>query len=146
MKRSQRLQPVAEMASNRQQEAARVLTRHETLLNEELQRLEELKSYRDEYVDRLQHSSQNMVGLDVREYRLFLQRLGEAIDLQVVQVEQMRRRVEESRLHWAQQRAQEQVVGKVIDRMAAEERAQLERREQASMDELSQRFRSRFGD
>lgn len=146
MKRSQRLQPVAEMASNRQQEAARVLTRNETLLNEELQRLEELRSYREEYVDRLQHSSQSMVGLGVREYRLFLQRLGEAIDLQAVQVEQMRRRVEESRLQWAQQRAQEQVVGKVIDRMAAEERAQLERREQAGMDELSQRFRSRLGD
>lgn len=141
MKRSRRMQPVADLASNRQQEAARVLARNEALLGEEMQRLEELRGYRDEYADRLLRSQQGMVGLDVREYRLFLQRLGEAIDAQSGQVEQMRKRVEESRMQWTQQRAREQVVGKVIDRMESEEREHSARREQASLDELAQRYR-----
>lgn len=141
MTRSERMKPVAQVAESRQQEAARRMGERQRMLQEQLRRLEELRAYRDEYAARFEDVSIAMQGLQVREYRLFLYRLGEALDEQQRNVERARLALEQSQTDWTQTRVKRDAVERVIDRFQAEEDREEARREQAENDAFGQRFR-----
>jgi flagellar FliJ protein len=141
MTRSKRMQPVATVAHNRQQNAARIMGERQRSLDDQQQRLQELNNYRDEYARRFEGGAESMAGINMRDYRLFLSRLNEAIEEQARRVEQARAALEQSRGQWTTTRVHSDAVNKVVERMQADERRAEDRREQKENDEFSQRPR-----
>lgn len=141
MTRSKRMQPVAHVARNRQQNAARQMGERQRELDDQLSRLDELNNYRSEYARRFEAGAEPMTGIDVRDYRLFLARLNQAIEEQARRVEQARVELERSRGQWTASRVHSDAISKVMDRFEEDERREEARREQARNDEFSQRPR-----
>jgi len=140
MKRSKRMQPIVELADNREREAARQVgaARHE--LGEREQRLQELIDYRDEYAQRFDQAG--AVGLDTAtllSYRQFLSQLHEAIEYQRKVVADGERLVEQRIEEWKQVRTRLEALGKVVERLHREEADAVERQEQKETDEFGQR-------
>ncbi|MFW5453659.1 flagellar export protein FliJ [Thioalkalivibrio sulfidiphilus] len=146
MTRSKRMQPVANVVHNRQQNAARVMGERQRALDDQQQRLQELNNYRDEYARRFEDGGESMAGINMRDYRLFLSRLNEAIEEQARRVEQARAALEQSRGQWTATRVHSDAVNKVVERMQADERRDEDRREQKENDEFGQRPRGNSQD
>lgn len=140
MTRSERMKPVARVAESRQQDAARRVGERQRALQEQLRRLDELQGYRDEYAARFEQASAPMHGLQVREYRLFLQRLGQALEEQLRNVERARLALEQSQADWTQTRVKRDAVDRVIGRFRTQEDRDEARLEQAENDAFGQRF------
>jgi len=138
MTRSKRMQPVARVAESRQQNAARNLGERQRALEEQLRRLEQLTEYRGDYASRFEDGAE-WIGMNVRDYRLFLSRLNEAIEEQAARVERARAELEQSRGHWTECRVHQDAVGKAMERFEEEERLEERRRDQAENDEFGQR-------
>lgn len=140
MTRSKRMQPVQRVAQGRERDAMHKLGQSQQYLDSQLARLEELRSYREQYSRDFTASGES--GLDVtrlREFRAFLGRLGEAIRQQEALIERYRSQHEKNRQQWIETRSHSQAIDKVVDRYREQERQQQERREQREQDERSQR-------
>jgi flagellar FliJ protein len=130
------MQSVAEIAKNRERDAARVLGQKRQHLEQQRQRLDELVSYREEYARRFQ--SQGGVGLDARrlhEYRAFLQKLNLAI---VQQRDRINHVVGECNIYqesWMNSRVHSKAMDKVVDRCRHDEIKKREQQEQKELDE-----------
>jgi flagellar protein FliJ len=74
---------------------------------------------------------ESMTGMNVRDYRLFLSRLNQAIEEQARRVEQARRELELSRGNWTASPVHSDAIHKVMDRFEKDEQRQEARREQA---------------
>src|SRR5690606_27168216 len=122
MTRSKRMQPVADVARNRQQNAARRLGDCQRDLEAQITRLDELNSYRSEYARRFEQGAEAMTGMNIRDYRLFLSRLNQAIEEQARRVEQARQEVERSRGQWTASRIHSDAIDKVMGRLESDER------------------------
>ncbi len=134
------MQPAADVAHKRQQNAVRLLAEHQQQLSVRMQRLGELQAYRDEYASQFGAATQPMLGMNVREYRLFLDRLNQAIEEQQHHVQQARQLLEKTQEHWMQCRVHSDAIAKAIGRLEVEQRQQQAHREQAETDEFGQRF------
>jgi len=143
MTRSERMKPVARVAESRQQQAARRLGERQRALDEQRRRLAELETYRDEYAARFERGETGMQGLQVREYRLFLDRLATAVEQQRRNVESAQAALEQSRGEWTRTRVHQDAVDKVMGRFRAEEDHEQARLEQAENDDFGQRSRQR---
>ncbi|MCG5514207.1 flagellar export protein FliJ [Ectothiorhodospira shaposhnikovii] len=142
MNRSKRMEPVVQVADNRQQLAAQRLGQSQQALEERVARLEELSSYRDEYAQRFEsQSGVGMTGMSVRDYRLFLHRLNEAIEQQARLVAAARRELEMSRGRWVEARGKTEALNRVVEQFQHEERRAQDRREQAEQDDRNGRRR-----
>ena len=141
MNRVKRMQPAADVAENRQKNAARLMGERQQQLALRLQRLGELQGYRDEYAAQFAVTPEVMTGLHIREYRLFLDRLNQAVEEQQHHVQQARELLEKSRKDWTRCRTHSDAIHKVIERLIAEEQGVQIRREQAENDEFGQRSR-----
>lgn len=137
------MQPVAHVADSRQQDAARQMGERQRVLEEQIRRQQELDAYREEYARRFEDGAEGMMGLHVREYRLFLARLNQAAEEQARNVERAQQALERSQGDWTRCRIHSDAVHKVIDRMQVEERDEDVRREQSENDEFGQRPRRR---
>lgn len=145
MNRSKRMEPVARMADNRQQNAARQLGDWQKALEERQARLDELSSYRDEYAERFEsHTAMPLTGVSVRDYRLFLSRLNEAIEQQMRLVAVARAELDRSRGQWVEARGRNQAINRLVERFEADERRDMDRREQAEQDDRNNRGKPRF--
>jgi len=142
MKKSSRLQPVVQVAENREQMAAQALGNAQLGLAASEQRLNELKRYREEYVRRFHDAGAIGMGANkLEDFRKFLANLSQAIDQQVRVVAQAARGVEDKRRHWLSSRSKTQILDTVVSRYQAEEQRQADRKEQRELDELvQQRF------
>jgi flagellar FliJ protein len=139
VKRSKRLRPIAEFAQSRERDAAVVLARYQRVRDEREQRLKELQDYRREYIRRFQQAGSQ--GIDVGQlqgYRVFIDRLEEAVQQQEKLVAAARHDYEERRRQWFSLRGRAQALDKVVARHRDEERRDEDRREQGESDERSQ--------
>ena len=81
--------------------------------------------------------------MNIRDYRLFLSRLNQAIEEQARRVEQARQEVERSRGQWTASRIHSDAIDKVMGRLESDERRREAKRDQAREDEFGQRHRPR---
>ncbi len=140
MKRSQRLEPVVRVAENREQQAARSLGDSQSALNQAQQRLNELKNYREEYIQRFHTTGAvGMSAMQMGDYRLFLSNLSRAIEQQAGLVEQAAAVVEQQRQQWFTRRGKVKMLGNVVARFQTEEQRVVDRKEQLEQDERAQR-------
>ena len=101
--------------------------------------LEQLQSYRDEY---LRNSSQSAAAIDavkLQNYRSFLDRLGEALRQQLNALEIARAEYERRRALWSEKRIEAESLGRAVDRFRKEEQHVADRREQREGDDAALR-------
>ncbi len=136
MKRSKRMQSVANIAKNKERDAARMLGQKRQQLEQQRQRLDELVSYREEYARKFE--SQGVNGLDARrlhEYRVFLQKLNQAIVQQRDRINQVHGECTIYQESWLSTRVHSKAMDKVVDRCRVDENKIMERQEQKELDE-----------
>ena len=142
MTRSKRMQPVQRLAHNREQEAVQKLGRSQQYLDAQKTKLEELRAYREQYARDFAASGGAGFGATrMQDYRLFLNRLGEAIRQQEALMAQFQSQHEQNRRHWIESRSHSQAIDKVVDGYRRQENRKQERREQQEQDEHAQRKR-----
>jgi len=139
-KRSRRLQPVARLAGDKEQRAARKLGEIRQNLQQHQQQLQELESYRAEYMEQLQVAARNGIkATQLRHYQSFVSKLSEAIEQQLKVVQVAERDVETARDNWLQTRNRVKIVDSVISNCQAEELQGELRSEQKETDERALR-------
>lgn len=144
-KRSQRLEPVVKLAENEEQQAALALGDAQSSLAQAEERLEELRSYREEYINRFHaNGAVGMSAVQMGDYRLFLSNLSRAIEQQTELVEQAAAVVEQQRQQWFSQRGKVKVLDNVVSRYQADEQRVLEKKEQREQDEHAQHMPKSF--
>ncbi len=114
MTRADTLRPVAQLADDREQRAARALTAAQSTLDTQLAKLTELERYRQSYIDALEGEVSRGIG-GIRETRLFIVRLQQAISQQQSVVSRARASLEATRAHWLAQRQHAQALSRVMD-------------------------------
>lgn len=133
---SKRFKPVQRVAKSREDSAARELGNTQRQMREQETKLEELKNYHHEYLDRFTEASSNgMSSSQLQEYRAFMSKLETAIDAQEKVVHASHLACSSSKDVWKQKRVRTQALGKVVDRMQTAELKETESREQKESDE-----------
>jgi len=138
-KRSGRLQPVARLAEDKEQRASRKLGESRQNLQQHQRQLQELESYREEYLRQLQDSSRSGIkATQLRHYQAFVSKLSEAIEQQEKVAIAAEQDVELAQNNWFQTRHRMKMVGSVISGCQTEELQSELRSEQKETDEFAQ--------
>ena len=140
MKRSKRLEPVAEMAVEEERECAGRVATIQQRLDEANKRSAELKRYVVEYQSMFQQRAAagiDMAGL--RDYQTFLARLNEAVGQQDAVVGQIESDCARARVQWLEAAARKSAVNKVIENARLEDQKMEDRLLQKDTDERAQR-------
>lgn len=140
MSPSKRLKPVQRFAASKEQKAARIMGQAKKSLQQEEAKLEQLKQYHQEYLERFRKmAAEGMSSTQLQEYRAFLAKLDEAITQQqeVVTASSVNHR--STRTFWQQKHSRTQALNKAVDRFSEQERKRADRHEQKENDDLSQR-------
>ncbi len=132
-KRSRRMQPVQDIASAEEQDLARALADAERTLETQLGRLRELKQHREDYAARSRQPG-SLGGSQWRDYRVFLDRLNQAIVAQERIVAGWRTRCDGLRGQWREKRRRVESLDRIVERYRRSERIEDERREQRRLD------------
>jgi len=136
MSRSKRLQPLAQIADQKQQDAARLLKQSREELGRYEARLVELRSYRQEYVSRFQQAGNGGMGAgQMKDYLVFLGKLDEAVRQLDALILDTRLQCDSKKTDWMASRARFRALDEVITRHLKEERRDELRREQRQADE-----------
>lgn len=147
MTRSERMKPVREVVGATERREAKQLAASEEKLAASERKLEELRQYEGDYRKGFNaRASAGMGGQGLRDYQLFLARLAEAIRQQDKIVSAARAERDAQQEHWRVAAKQHKAIEHVVGNWQAEERRQVERREQRDSDERAQRKSSRRTD
>ena len=136
MKRSQKLNPIVELAAKATQDALIKVGEANVLWTKDKQQEEELHHYKVEYLARLRQSYNVLMSAQkVLELRGFLVQLDHAISAQQQQVSISLKSLQYQQQLWQQVRKKEQAMNKLVSRYQHEE-MQLElKQEQQDSDE-----------
>lgn len=135
MNRSSKLEPIAKINKQQERNAGRLHGESIRQAEQQQQQLEELINYRNHYSKAFQAASE--VGLSVvqmQEYKLFINRLDDAIMQQKQQVHHGKSRCENSQKEWMQKRNKCQMIDKVIESRQQVEHQEMKEREQRELE------------
>ena len=140
MRSSKRMQPVAQNARKRADEAARHVAECQRQLEDRQAKLDELLGYRDDYAHGLQEKGRGGLGaVQVNDYNLFMVRLNKAIEQQLIVLENTRRDLEASKQKWLDKQQRARALDTVVARYERHEQHLQSRREQQENDEYTRR-------
>ena len=139
MMKSKRFEPIREIASTSAKDLSRAMGEAARKVADLERQLEQLKSYRDEYV-RNSQSSGATDAVKLQNYRSFLDRLGEAMRQHATALEKARAEYEKRREQWSEKRIEAERLSLVVDRFRKEEQHAADRREQREGDEAALRL------
>ena len=136
MRRSKKLQPVANLAKLNERSAAKL---HGSVLRE-LQKqetqLDELINYRNQYLIAFKTASEaGLSAIQMQDYRIFLQRLDDAIQQQQQNVKNGRQNTKSSQAKWTDTRNRSDMINKVVENRQQLENQQVEKREQRELED-----------
>lgn len=136
MKKSQRFSTLAELAKNKEQAAAIALGTSNRVYFENLQKLESLKQYREDYLKRFAETGQQGMGVtEMQTYKSFIGGLDQAIIEQQVKIAEAEQQCQASKKIWQHVHIKTEIMKTTVSRFAEQERYQDERREQKEMDD-----------
>jgi flagellar protein FliJ len=138
-KRADRLQPAADQAKQRSEDAVLKLAEQQQRLAKAERQLAELHGYRQEYAS--PPSVGGLTATALMNRQQFVERIDRAIDQQAVEIERQRRLLDQMRGLWRDAHAREAALDNVIDRYREQDRKAEERREQNDIDERMQHRR-----
>lgn len=133
-----KLDKVATLARSEENRAAGTMQRHQQALARSTGRLEQLSAFKVEYQQRLDALSRD--GIDARrlaDYRQFLRRLDEAIQMLSGEISQQRGEVESSRESYVDRSVRRSAVDELISRGRAALLQAEQRAEQRASDEVN---------
>ncbi len=137
---SKRLKPVHRVAESREQTAARQLGDSRRYVHEQEERLNELRNYHTEYLQRFHSAAKlGMSSMQLQEYRAFLAKLERAIREQEAVIVDGRSVQQVKKDNWQEKHVRTQVLGKVMGRYKQAEIKAEDKREQKEADDRSQR-------
>ena len=140
MKRSKRFEPIRDIVSTSATDLSRAMGEAGRRAADLERQLEQLKTYRDEYVKNSIQDDGTMDAVKLQNYRSFLGRLGDAIRQQLTLLDRARAEFENRRLEWSAKRIEAESLGRAIDRFRSEEQRDAERREQRDGDDAAMRI------
>jgi flagellar FliJ protein len=142
MTTSARLKPVQGFAERKERDAARSFGDAQKQLQSESDKLEQLRQYHRDYLDRFhQAASQGIQAKRMLEYRAFISKLEEAIGEQEKVLGFARASNNAARHDWQEKQSRSKAIGKVVDHHQHRERKHFDKREQAEQDERSQHIK-----
>ena len=134
MQRSKRMKVVVEMAQRAEDDAAAQLAKSRQELDEELQRLNDLEHYYQEYDQRFQNTP--AVRADqLSANRQFLQQLRDTCSAQGVQVKRAEHLLEAAKGYWRDQHLKHKNLKNYVEKLRAQEGAVREKLEQKLLDD-----------
>lgn len=137
-KRSERLDIVQQAASRTERERAERVALAEKNLVEMQQKLAALEKYRSEYEAGFAAKAGAGFGAaGIRDFQIFLARLGEALNQQRELVAGARRALDAERNHWREAAQRTHVVETLVEKWQGEETRAANRRDQNISDELA---------
>ena len=139
MMKSKRFEPIQEIASNSAQDLSRAMAEAGRKVAELERQLQQLQSYRDDYV---RNSTQGAAAVDavkLQNYRTFLDRLSEALRQHSRLLDDARAEYERRRAAWSEKRIEAESLGRAVDRFRKEEQHAADRREQREGDDAALR-------
>ena len=139
MTKSKRFEPIHEIANSSANDLSRGVADAERHLAEMERQLEQLKTYRSDYVTQSSSGPGAVDAVRLQNFRMFLDRLGEAIRLQAEVVGGARADYEAKRGRWSEKRVEAEALGKVVERFRVDERRVQDKRDQNEMDEAASR-------
>ncbi len=102
--------------------------------------LEQLQTYRDEYVRNSTQAAGAMDAVKLQNYRSFLDRLGEALRQHLTTLDSARAEYEQARAQWSEKRIEAESLSRVVERFRKEEQHAADRREQREGDDAALRL------
>ena len=140
MMKSKRFEPIREIASTSANDLSRAMGEAARKVADLERQLEQLESYRDEYVRNAGQATGAIDAVKLQNYRSFLERLGEALRVHAKSLDSARTEYEKRRTLWSEKRIEAESLGRVVDRFRKEEQHAVERREQREGDDASLRL------
>jgi flagellar FliJ protein len=140
MMRSKRFEPIQEIASTSAKDLSRAMGEAGRRVADLERQLEQLKTYRDEYVTNSIQGRGTMDAVKLQNYRSFIDRLGEALRQHLTTLDNARAEYEKRRLQWSEKRIEAESLGRVIERFRKEEQHAADQREQREGDDAAMRI------
>lgn len=138
MKKSERLEPVKQIAANHEQDAATALGQSQRVLTEHELKLQQLKLYREEYAKLFQeHGSRGMDGSQLQAYQTFIAQLDQGIKQQQEMIIRANTERDGKREEWQLRHTRTQALDKTVDRLKQSEQRQEDNKEQRELDDNS---------
>jgi flagellar protein FliJ len=146
MTRSKRMEPIKQLASDREREAATQVDLARRALDDHERQLVQLRQYRAEYAERVSKGAAPDVAR-LQNYHAFLGRLSDAIAQQERTVADALAALERATDTWRERRIEAASIGRAVAKIATGERRVEDRRLQRESDEraLQNVYRSRDG-
>lgn len=142
MSRSQRMEPIRQIAGDKADAAAKALAAVQQRLAEQRLRLQQLEEFRAQYQEQRMHSGE--AGIDsfrLRDYNAFVGRIDTAVKQQQGEVKRIEAEAEQKRQQWIALFGKARALEKVVERYTDIEQQEAERREQQENDAFAQRRR-----
>jgi len=140
MMKSKRFEPIREIASISANELSRAMADAGHRVADLERQMDQLKSYRDDYVRNSTEGQGAMDAVKLQNYRSFLDRLGDALRQHSKNLDAARAEYEKRRRQWSEKRIEAESLGRVVDRFRKEEQHAAERREQREGDDAALRI------
>jgi flagellar FliJ protein len=139
MTKSKRFEPIQEIAATSAKDLSRAMAEAARKVADLERQLQQLQSYRDDYVRNSAPGSVVVDAVKLQNYRTFLDRLGEALRQQTKPLEIARAEYEKRRAAWSEKRIEAESLGRAVDRFRKEEQHAADRREQREGDDAALR-------
>jgi flagellar FliJ protein len=135
------MQPVAEMAQQQADAAARSVAECRRIYTDMQRQLDELLSYRDDYANGLRHKGdKGLKANQIKDYGLFLERLNMAIEKQQLVLSTAGSKLAASKQVWIEKQQRAKTIDSVVSRYRQVEQREQSRREQRDGDEHALRL------
>ena len=137
---SDRFKPIHKIASQKERKAAADLGESIKQRDAAAQRLNELRTYLDEYLERFARATRNGLSRNqIMEYQVFIAKLETAIDHQEEVVARSQQDFDSSKARWRGRYTKSKAMENAIERMREAEQKDRDRKEQADADDRAQR-------
>jgi flagellar protein FliJ len=137
MMKSKRFEPIQEIAATSAKDLSRAMAEAGRKVADLERQLEQLQTYRDEYVRNSTQSAGAIDAVKLQNYRSFLDRLGEALNQHLKSLDIARKEFEKRRAQWSEKRMEAESLNRVIDRFRKEEQYAADGREQREGDDAA---------
>ncbi len=139
MTRSGRIEPMRQLAANREQDAGRELAAASRVVEERERQLAQLRQYLEEYREQGRPGIGVLDPVRLNNYSAFLERLAEAVRKQDGLLAEAKVSLERCIEHWRERHVDATALAQAVSRLRREEVRASDRREQREADEAGQR-------
>lgn len=139
MKRSERMEKIVTINTGYENMAGATLASAQTEHQSQLNQLDQLKIYKQEYQLQLkQRMSNSITSKEIQDFQFFFASLDDAIAQQVVMVKRSATQVDLTKAEWLEKKKEVKKISRIAENLKKEEYLLESRKEQKETDELSQ--------